>query len=196
MDLLIRTRAKQLVALLDLSSNSGSNKVELIVHFSAATPSLPTTAAGKAAEDSKPGGARVGDKASSMVHTAAHAASSLRAWASPRSYQYGWLAQAFSGGAGQPSGTFIPPRSPDAPMTQEKQDMAQTENEAFETWAITFQLRARREQDAQRASVSADMERFVQRVLLFVEKNKSHLPPITSADLSPYPMRIVVRPVS
>lgn len=106
-------------------------------------------------------------------------ASSLRAWASPRSYQYGWLAHAFSSGAGQASGAFIPPKVADEGRREEE--------EAFEKWSVTFNVRVK-----EKVEMKSELGRFVGEVLEWVGENKAHLPAISAAGLCPYPFRIAV----
>ncbi|TKY85405.1 hypothetical protein EX895_005567, partial [Sporisorium graminicola] len=184
-DELLAQRALQLVAAFALSGRAtlavyflppSSKSSSSIKADAATTTSLTEPSSNSTSTSSKQG----------VVHTAAHAASSLRAWASPRNYPYGWLAQAFSSGAGQPSGTFVPPSASSPAQVQD--ELAHIEAEAFERWHITFELK-------QRGVVKKELARFVESVVGFVERNKAHLPAIPSADLCPYPMHIFVRAV-
>lgn len=175
-DALVRARAAQLVAL--LSTQPSSRRAELVVWFlkPGSTSTVAKGGEGKEVEMQE------GERRNSMVQ----AASSLRAWASPRNYQYGWLAQAFSGGAGQAAGTFLPASTP-----AEKDELEDIENQAFEKWTISFHLSA---EEGVKGGVEAEMRAFGEKVLRFVEENKAHLPAITSAELCTFPMRVAVRP--
>lgn len=187
MDQLIQQRAAQLVALA-----STSKTITLVVYFLHPSSRI----AGAIQPGNKPTLAndpiRTASGASdkpSMVHTATHAASSLRAWASPRNYQYGWLAHAFSSGAGQPSGPFVNPSS-DARDHVVQAELSDLEADAFERWSITFELNSG---DKQTEGIKRQLATFVQHVLEFAGENKAHLPASASADLCPYPMQVVAR---
>ena len=165
MDVLIRQRSSQLLSL--LQSLPPPAQLQVVVYFlpPSSKPPAPTPHA-----QPKPDTV---DKTSGLTH----AASSLRAWASPRNYPYGWLAQAFSSGAGQPSGTFIAPAEP------------YLDKEAFETWSISFSIASGAE------SIQAELGGFVEQTLGFVGENKAHLPPITSGEVCTFPMRILVKAI-
>lgn len=185
------------------AQSSASGQVVIIVLF--LHPSV--------GPDSKIGGsspAGTGSSPAGMATTAANAASSLRAWASPRNYPYSWLAQAFSGGAGQAGGGSTVPatsppnaRSPSAEPadTAAQEEYAALSANAFERWSITFTLAGQTDVAPQRDTsgptarerTAESLALFMDRLLTFVEQKKNHIPAITSADLCPFPLRILLR---
>ncbi|KAJ9477817.1 Autophagy-related protein 101 [Pseudozyma hubeiensis] len=184
-DQLIRHRASQLTSL-----SASTKSVSLTIYFLHPSSKIPSaiqsSSKSTAATNEPTSDSGAGDQPSGMINTATHAASSLRSWASSRNYQYGWLAHAFSSGAGQPSGTFVP--SP--PAVQDSEGLEDLHREAFERWEIVFE----KAQDGDgRDGMKEELEVFVGRVLGFVGANKSHLPGTASAELCPFPMQIVVR---
>lgn len=180
---------------------SATDRVELVVLFLHPSAGL----------DSKIGGsspAAASASASGMATTAANAASSLRAWASPRNYPYSWLAHAFSGGAGQAGGgSTVPPVSPSHARTASadvsdiaaQEEYAALSAKAFEQWSICFILAPQSvashelTRPSTRELTAYSMARFMDKLLTFVEQRKSHIPAITSADLCPFPLRILIR---
>ncbi|CBQ73723.1 conserved hypothetical protein [Sporisorium reilianum SRZ2] len=170
-DALLARRAAQLHA-----ACTAANKACLTIHFLPPTSKLASALDTQTTEASRPG--------SSAATTATTTAASLRAWASPRSYPYGWLAHAFSSGAGQPSSTFVP-----APVHDDAAaHAALVDAEAFETWTVTFEV-----QRAGQVRVREELGGFVDEAVRFVERNKTHLPAITSGELCTYPMHVFVR---
>ncbi len=194
-DALIRTRSSQIAA--QCSAIPRPQKLELVISFYHPSKALKNDAPTASKDDQRieaKGSAAAeipaGEKASGMASTAAHAASSLRAWASPKNYQYGWLAQAFSGGAGQPAGTFIPTTA-NAAATETSTQGEDAEN-TFERWTVTFVL----SRTAEQGKVRNGLKEFIDAVLEFVGDNKAHLPAMTSTEVQSYPVTIVARAVT
>ena len=163
-DTLIKQRSAQFVSL--LTTSTAATRLELVVFFLTPSSKPTTTPRNETTPTST-------DKPS----TVAQAAGSLRAWAaSTRNYQYGWLAQAFSSGVGQPVGTYVPPQ------TQEVGELEGVEREAFEKWSITFEIGKHGKDggEGEKGGVKREMESFVEKVLAFVEGEKEHLPAIQS----------------
>lgn len=185
-DTLLRAHSAQLASL--FSSSPNVNQVELVLSFF--SPSKPSQKS--PAQEPNPIPAAGGrERANSVVNTAALAASSLKAWASPKAYQYGWLAQAFSGGAGQPGHAFLTTPGSDRNTGEEaKEDRA-----PFETWTVTFALPNSKGNEEERA-MGEEMRAFVGNVLQFVGQQKAHLPPVGGAEIRCYPFRIAARAVA
>lgn len=178
---------------------SASTRIEVVVFFLHLNVGLDEKIGGPTPSAYSPSSA-------GMAMTAANAASSLRAWASPRNYPYSWLAHAFSGGAGQAGGgSSIPTQSKDdatqaSPLPAQEEYTA-LQATAFEQWTITFNLVTHNiiapQTDPSRVAsqemTAQSLSSFLDKLLFFVEQNKNHLPAITSADLCPFPLRILVR---
>lgn len=188
LDQLIRQRTTQLMA--TTTSTKTASLTVYLLHPSSQIPSAMQSGRKDAPAPKNTTSKDVTDRALGVVHTATHAASSLRAWASPRNYQYGWLAHAFSSGAGQPSGASVACQPVQAQDDLVQADFASLDEEAFERWTITFELK---QSGGDAESMERELAGFVDQVLRFVGNNKAHLPGVTSAQLCPYPVQVVVR---
>lgn len=171
---MLQTYAADLAAL--ASANPAPNGVELRVEFSLPLSKRTLSGVESRANTSTSAGGGAGGIANT-------AAASIRAWASPRNYQYGWLATAFSGGAGQPSHPYD---SPSSCVEQEEQ------SEVFESWTFTFCTPNR---DEGLAGAQTALAQTSNKILTWIGEHNSHLPSAPSADLTPYPIRIFVRAI-
>ncbi|SPO26796.1 uncharacterized protein UTRI_04108_B [Ustilago trichophora] len=182
-DQLLQQRSSQLFALLS-TSPVPKTAVEIVVYFLRPSSSKPSSSTArsetKVHDTTTPSDSKAATEKAS-------AASSLRAWASPRNYQYAWLAQAFSSGAGQAAA--IPPSTPETALHE---DM---EADAIERWNIVFNLLGTDASTSQRTGVKQGMAHFTDKVVQFVQANKAHLPPFSGAELITFPFRIVVKAV-